>query len=230
MEPFQEEDGYEKLIRTEIYIQQEIKHNDVVGSVLCGALAGIAAKTVIAPAERIKMTFQVSNEAFTFKAAGQRFSHIVRTQGPVSLWKGHSTTVLRVAPYSGLSYAIHDYAERKFKNVLHTDKLPAFYKFAAGSFAGVGGTLFTYPLDVLRVRLALGHNWTSSINQGGLLQGLLPTLLGIIPYSGTAWLVKQTLLEELFPVISPVHDKPSLFQSLTINAIAGYVCIVLIVA
>lgn len=195
----------------------------MLGSVLCGALAGIAAKTVIAPAERIKMTFQVSKEAFTFKAAGERFKHIVRTQGPISLWKGHSTTILRVAPYSGLSYAIHDYAERKFKNVLHTEKLPAFFKFAAGSFAGVGGTLFTYPLDVLRVRLALGKDWAASIRQGGMLQGLLPTLLGIVPYSGTAWLVKQTLLEVLFPAINQQHQKPSLFQSLTINATAGWV-------
>jgi hypothetical protein len=59
-----------------------------------------------------------------------------------------------------------------------------------------------------------------AIQQGGLYQGLLPTLMGIIPYSGTAWCVKQTLLEELFPSTSP--HKPTVAQSLGINAAAGY--------
>lgn len=213
-------EDYEKVSNEElIYSERETKHNDMFNSVLCGAAAGIAAKTVIAPAERIKMTFQVSHDKFSYAAAGQRLKNIVRTQGVFSLWKGHSTTILRVAPYSGLSYALHDYAENTFKNVLQTDKLPAVYKFGAGSIAGVGGTLFTYPLDVLRVRLALGKDWAGSLRQGGMFQGLLPTVLGIIPYAGTAWLVKQTLLEELFP--KGLHRKPRVVESLSINAFAG---------
>eukprot|EP01034_Spumella_vulgaris_P024401 gene24401-30745_t len=71
----------------------------------------------------------------------------------------------------------------------------------------------------MRVRLALGKNWMGAIGQGGLYQGLLPTLMGIIPYSGTAWCVKQTLLEEIFP--SKNLLKPTVSQSLAINAVAG---------
>ncbi len=71
----------------------------------------------------------------------------------------------------------------------------------------------------MRVRLALGKNWNQSVKQGGLFQGLFPTLLGIIPYSGTAWCVKQTLLEELYPVL--LHKKPTIVESLAINASAG---------
>lgn len=103
------------------------------------------------------------------------------------------------APYAGLSYAVHDYAENGFKTLLKTEQLPFFYKFLCGSIAGVGGTLMTYPLgnpfhkalksrlyliqlmhyaDVLRVRLALGGTWASSIKQGGFSQGLFPTLIG----------------------------------------------------
>ena len=71
------------------------------------------------------------------------------------------------------------------------------YKFAAGAIAGSVATLLTYPLDVLRVRLALtpGATWQSTIKQGGLMRGLVPTVVGIIPYSGTAWTVKQSLHE-----------------------------------
>ena len=217
VDPFQE--GYEKFVSAELYLQKEIKNNHVISSMICGAFAGICAKTFIAPAERIKMTFQVSADKFTFRNAIVRAQNIVTEQSIFSLWKGHSTTILRIAPYSGFSYAIHDYAETTFKNRLQTNKLPGIYKFLAGSLAGSGGTLLTYPLDVLRVRLALGQSWASAIRQGGLFQGLFPTLLGIVPYSGTAWAVKQTLLEELFPAI--VHKRPTVTESLVINAMAG---------
>ncbi len=52
------------------------------------------------------------------------------------------------APYAGLSYAVHDYAENGFKKFLKVDHLPFIYKFLCGSIAGVGGTLMTYPLGM----------------------------------------------------------------------------------
>jgi solute carrier family 25 protein 42 len=190
-------------------------------TLICGALAGVAAKTVIAPLERIKMSFQVSTERFTLRAAIQRGILTVRKEGFLSLWKGHSTTVLRVAPYAALSYTFHDMAElffRKITDSQHTS-LPGYLKFAAGSIGGLAGTLLTYPLDVLRVRIALGGSWKSSLQHGGLFHGLLPTLLGIAPYAGTAWLVKQTLLEA-YTLYHPQHP-PSIPESLVINATAG---------
>lgn len=192
-------------------------------TLVCGALAGVAAKTVIAPMERIKMSFQVSSERFTLKAALLRGKTTIEKEGFFSLWKGHSTTVLRVAPYAALSYTFHDLAEVFFQRITNEERLPPAFKFAAGSIGGLVGTLFTYPLDVLRVRIALGGSWKSSVAQGGLFQGLMPTLLGIGPYAGTAWLVKQTLLE-FYHVRWPTSkypQGPSIPESLGINAIAG---------
>ena len=197
------------------------KHrNDVYESIYCGAMAGIAAKTAIAPAERIKMAFQVSSERFSYRKAIRRGTIIVKNEGWTALWKGHSTTVLRVAPYSGLSFAIHDYSEEMFKRTLKADQLPAVYKFLAGSIGGFGGTILTYPLDVFRVRLALGSSWAQAVKQGGMYQGLLPTLLGIVPYAGTAWWSKQTMLER-FPALVGGRA-PTVLESIAINAIAGY--------
>lgn len=193
-------------------------YNKLLNSLFCGAIAGITAKTCIAPLERIKMSFQVSSEKFTFAAAFARGKDLVHKQGILSMWRGHSTTILRVAPYAGLSYFFHDYVEHMFKTTLNTNQLPAAYKFLAGSAAGFGGTIFTYPLDVMRVRLALGGSWKSSLKQGGLFQGLVPTLAGIVPYAGTAWLVKQSILER-FPHY--VKRPPKVFESLLINAAAG---------
>jgi len=185
------------------------------------------AKTAIAPAERVKMSFQTTSDSFTIGTALRRGRDIVQRDGVLSLWRGHSTTILRVAPYAGLSYAFHDAAEREMKRSLQVERLPFAYKFLAGSVAGAGGTLCTYPLDVLRVRLALtpGSTWASTIRQGGLFQGLLPTILGIVPYSGTAWAVKSHISDH-YPLPGSGPDGvgrrcPTVVEMLIMNSIAG---------
>lgn len=218
---------------------------------MCGAVAGSVAKTIIAPAERVKMHFQISSDKFTARAALQRGLNMIKDEGVISLWYGHSTTLIRVAPYAGLQFAVHDHMEMVFTNYLNenntidngssssssgsntinnnninTDgsssgrKLPTEFKFAAGAIGGVVATLVTYPLDVLRVRLALtpGATWRSTIQQGGLMRGLIPTLVGIIPYSGTAWAVKQSL-HEYYEEYS--GHKASLREAVLLNGLAG---------
>lgn len=194
--------------------------SDVLATILCGSIAGAVAKTAVAPAERVKMRYQISSLKFTLTEALKHGIEIFRKGGLFSLWRGHSTTIIRVIPYSGISYAAHDYAEYQFKKYHQCDKLPFIYKFLAGSIGGATGTFLTYPLDVLRVRLALTPeaSWASTLRSGGLYQGLTPTMLGIIPYAGTAWMVKQTLLEN-FPIV--FHRPPTLIESLTLNAAAG---------
>lgn len=154
----------------ENFISLELASRDVVSSMICGAIAGIAAKTTVAPAERVKMSYQTTKDIFTLHNALNRGKDIVKANGVTALWKGHSTTIVRVAPYAGLCYATHDYTEAHFKVLTKSDKLPLSYKFLAGSISGAVGTLLTYPLDVLRVRLALLPNstWASAIKQGGV--------------------------------------------------------------
>ena len=193
--------------------------HEMIEGIFYGALAGTIAKTVIAPAERIKMSFQVSHEKFNYHSAYLRGKKFISTGGVLSLWRGHSMTILRVAPYAGFSYAFHDVAEKVFKRMLG-DPLPFTYKFLAGSIGGLGGTLLTYPLDVVRVRLALipGSTFHSIVKQGGLYHGLLPTLLGIIPYAGTTWSVKQIQQELYFDTTGKKLTGGSL---LVANIIAG---------
>jgi hypothetical protein len=232
----------------EVIDQRKAELHKVFFNVCCGAVAGVLAKTAVAPAERVKMSFQITKDRFTANAALRKASEMIRNEGTLSLWRGHSSTVARVAPFAGFSYAFHDYAEKEMKARLGVDRLPFIYKFSAGAIGGGFATLLTYPLDVLRVRLALVPNstWKSTIQQGGLFQGLLPTMLGIIPYSGTSWAVKQFLLERysshfntnrgvctnsestadgssMYQGKTVCVDKatPNVVESLVMNAIAG---------
>lgn len=193
-------------------------YNKYYDSMWQGAVAGIAAKTCIAPLERVKIIFQIGQDKFTMLGAYQKLIGMIKQEGVLSLWKGHSTTIMRVAPYAGLSYTFHDYSENMFKVYTGREKLQPIYKFLAGSIGGFGGTLFTYPLDVLRVRLAVGLTWKESMKQGEFYRGLTPTLVGIVPYAGTAWMAKQTMFENFTFVIG---RNPYVYESLFINAAAG---------
>ena len=190
------------------------------------------------------MHFQITSDKFTGRAAIQRGLNMVKDEGIISLWYGHSTTLIRVAPYAGLQFAVHDHMEIVFTDYVYGNnnnsnnnnnntssnstssssgsgrKLPTEFKFAAGAIGGVVATLVTYPLDVLRVRLALtpGATWGSTIQQGGLMRGLIPTLAGIVPYSGTAWAVKQSL-HEYYEDYS--GHKASLREAVVLNGLAG---------
>jgi len=202
------------------YFLHELAQHPMCSRVLCGAVAGVVAKTAIAPAEKVKMSYQVSMSKFSLSSALVTGRDMFFKEGFISLWRGHSTTIIRVAPFAGLNFMFHDYMEIALKRKIQKDKLPFMLKFLAGSFGGAMATICTYPLDVLRVRLALVQNstWLGTIKQGGLYQGLMPTLLGIIPYSGTVWCVKQSL-HDYYPIVSG-HRLTSI-EGLILNGIAG---------
>jgi len=82
-------------------------------------------------------------------------------------------------------------------------------RLVAGSAAGATATFLTYPLDVMRARLAADSR---SVHQGyidgvkhilrtdgyrALYSGLRPTILGIVPYSGLSFAAFETIKMKL---------------------------------
>ncbi|TFK51176.1 mitochondrial carrier [Heliocybe sulcata] len=131
--------------------------NYVLRSGLAGGVAGCVAKTVVAPLDRVKILFQTSNPDFqkytgswagAFKAAGK-----IYTDGGVrGLLQGHSATLLRVFPYAAIKFMAYDKVH--FMLMPTRDHETNFRRFAAGSLSGMISVLFTYPLEVIRVRMA----------------------------------------------------------------------------
>jgi solute carrier family 25, member 42 len=209
---------------------KDMAHSSVLATqLLCGATAGVAAKTAIAPIERVKMTFQLSSEKFSLTSCCRKLVDTVKTEGVLKLWRGHSANIARVAPYAALHYSIHDIAE----GFLHNSSSPTvsenkvLIQLISGSLAGGGATLVTYPLDVMRVRIAFGpsglsfvQSWRAAFNHGGVWQGFVPTMLGVVPYSGTAWCAKEMFHRKYSAFAErPVDTKERLF----LNAMAGLV-------
>lgn len=129
----------------------------VLRSGVAGGLAGCAAKTLIAPLDRVKILFQTSNPEFR-KYAGswlgfyRAIKQIQSTQGFFGLFQGHSATILRIFPYAAIKFVA--YEEIRAIVIPSKDKETSIRRLLAGSISGITSVFFTYPLDLIRVRLA----------------------------------------------------------------------------
>ncbi|EXJ94327.1 hypothetical protein A1O1_02721 [Capronia coronata CBS 617.96] len=129
----------------------------VVRSGLAGGLAGCAGKTVVGPLDRVKILFQASNPQFA-KYTGSWFGVVTamrdihRQEGVRGLFRGHSATLLRVFPYAGIKFLAYEQI-RAFVIPSKRHETPV-RRFLSGSLAGITSVFFTYPLEVIRVRLA----------------------------------------------------------------------------
>ncbi|KAJ5993442.1 Mitochondrial carrier protein LEU5 [Penicillium sp. IBT 35674x] len=129
----------------------------ILRSGLAGGLAGCAAKTVVAPLDRVKILFQASNPQFakytgSWAGLAAAIRDIKRYEGTRGLFKGHSATLLRIFPYAAIKFLA--YEQIRAIVIPSHDKETAFRRLISGSMAGITSVFFTYPLELVRVRLA----------------------------------------------------------------------------
>jgi solute carrier family 25 (mitochondrial carrier protein), member 16 len=111
----------------------------------------------VGPLDRVKILFQASNPQFA-KYTGSWFGvatamrDIFRQDGIRGLFRGHSATLLRIFPYAGIKFLA--YEQIRSHLIRHKDHETPVRRFASGSLAGCASVFCTYPLEVIRVRLA----------------------------------------------------------------------------
>jgi hypothetical protein len=133
-----------------------------IRNLIAGGLAGMVAKTVVAPIDRIKILFQVSSEPFALRNVPAVVRNICQHEGVAALWRGNSAMMLRVFPYSGIQFMAFDkcksymvHAKQREGLPLHQQHLSPLESLLAGSVAGVVSVFATYPLDLTRAQLAV---------------------------------------------------------------------------
>ena len=67
-----------------------------------GALAGLLAKSIIAPLDRVKILLQINMPGFHGRGVLGAMSAIYQREGLRGLWRGNSATALRVVPYAAI--------------------------------------------------------------------------------------------------------------------------------
>ena len=83
-------------------------------NLLAGGLAGMLAKSSVAPVDRIKILYQVTSATFHLRDVPRVALSIVEKEGLSALWKGNTATMIRVFPYSGIQFMVFDYCKVHF--------------------------------------------------------------------------------------------------------------------
>ncbi|KAL7627521.1 coenzyme A transporter [Parahypoxylon ruwenzoriense] len=147
--------------------RQPDKHSTdyIIRSGIAGGLAGCTAKTTVAPLDRVKILFQTGNPHFrkytsswvgVVRAMGDIYAH----DGVVGLFRGHSATLLKIYPYAAIKFVAYEQYRAFIIGGKHQETW--IRRFSSGALAGVTSVFFTYPLEVIRVRLAFETKHRSS--------------------------------------------------------------------
>lgn len=197
-------------------------------SFIAGGIAGMCAKTSTAPLDRLKILLQVHNKNYTSYSVWSGFAAIFKKEGFLGYYKGNAAMMVRIFPYAAIQFMSYEQYKRLvrpyFSQNTHTGKL------LAGSLTGITAVTFTYPLDVVRARMAFQvyekkyrsilHTLVSIPRQeGGLIglyRGFSSTIIGMIPYAGVAFYTYEVIKSTLMDNFAPYTTKLSMDGSGTV--------------
>lgn len=205
--------GVRKLVQQQPPPQQI----GTVSQLLAGGVAGALSKTCTAPLARLTILFQIqgmhSNVATLRKASiWNEASRIIHEEGFRAFWKGNLVTIAHRLPYSSVNFYSYEHYKKLLRTVpqlqSHKDNISAdlCIHFVGGGLAGITAATSTYPLDLVRTRLAaqtnftyyrgIGHALQTIIKEEGLLglyKGLGTTLLTVGPNIAISFSVYESL-------------------------------------
>ena len=170
---------------------------------MAGGVAGAVSRTCTAPLDRLKVLLQVHGGRKQ-ATIPDTFRYMLKEGGYKGLWRGNGINVIKIAPESALKFWAYDEMKKVIKGDDQRD-LEIHERLMAGSFAGAFAQTVIYPLEVLKVRLALRKTGEFTgifkfakemFKAEGIkvfYKGYWPNLFGIIPYAGIDLAVYETL-------------------------------------
>lgn len=212
-----------------------------VAHLISGGVAGAFSKTCTAPLGRITILFQVQgmhSDIATLRKTNiwREASRIVHEEGFRAFWKGNLVMIVHRLPYSSINF----YAFEQYKKVLqfipgldkHGDgSAHVGVRFLSGGLSGITASTMTYPLDLVRTRLAAQTNamyyrgishtlFAICRDEGarGLYKGLGASLLVVGPNLAINFSVYETLRSH-WQVKRP--NDSSTLVSLTCGGLSG---------
>lgn len=210
---------------------------DVTRRMVCGGVAGMIAKTVTNPLDRIRMLAQTGEHGGGTKALSvlDLYKKILKTEGVVGLWAGNGANLLRVFPAKAVVFSSNDIYRQFLRDVSGNTDLNGGWSFLAGGMSGMTATAMTYPLDLARGRItgklasSKGNKQYAGIistitmtvrDEGvaGLYRGALPTMLGAMPYEGIKF-GTVGVLETFYPLQD--NEKPTAVRKMLFGGMGG---------
>lgn len=119
-----------------------------------GGLAGCVAKTLVAPIDRVKILLQVHSSHYDGFGVFESFFRIYQKEGLLALYKGNGAQMIRIFPYAAMQFTSYETFKSINKKFFTNTSDNILNSLACGSLAGIVAVSTTYPLDIIRSRLA----------------------------------------------------------------------------
>lgn len=148
-----------------------------------GAMAGITSVVMTYPLDITRTRLSVQSSSLAAIKRGPNappaaklpgmfptIARIYRTEGGIpALYRGLVPTVMGVAPYVGLNFAVYEHMRKVVTPQGQRDP-SAFGKLLAGGISGAVAQTVTYPMDVLRRRFQVwvSGDWLGCLSRDGL--------------------------------------------------------------
>lgn len=157
--PFVSEGGQSNLSKDKIHANRFL-HTLVL--FLCGAGAAFVSTSATYPFDLMRTQFSLQGTTKLYSSVPAFITSTFKKQGLTGFYAGLGPSLVGVAPYIGLNFALYDLA----KGWIQTDGggkiqsqrpwLDMIKKSAAGGFAGTASKLIVYPLDTVKRRMQAG--------------------------------------------------------------------------
>lgn len=220
----QQQDGSVYGARDEEYSEyveeeEELEHHTrrTAKLLMAGGLAGVVSRTATAPLDRLKMLLQV-NDATKRMTMREGIRRMAQEGSLKSFFKGNGANVVKIAPETAIKLTSNDIYKRML--VSDPEDITPPQRMLAGAMAGATAQAIIYPLEMVKTRLAVCAPGTYHgiidcarkvwVQEGwrSFYRGLLPSMIGILPYAGvdiTAFeLLKEHILDE-YDGVPPPH-------------------------
>jgi len=199
---------------------------------LCGGLTGAIVKTTVAPVERLKILtetqtmFTSSTDKLKYKGIIRSATIVWRESGFRGFFRGNGANLIRVVPNSAIKFTTFDSFKKFFAFFFPDEKSYFIRTLCSGALSGAIQVVFTYPLDVVRTRMAVYPQYKgisdcfrqTLVNEGprAFYQGIFPTIAGVMPYVGISLTVYDSCKKYLF------SDTPMILR--LVPGIMGSIC------
>ncbi|KAJ9132905.1 hypothetical protein P3X46_033725 [Hevea brasiliensis] len=182
------------------------KHIHAYRYLIAGGVAGATSRTATAPLDRLKVVLQVQTTHARIMPA---IRDIWREGGVLGFFRGNGLNVLKVAPESAIRFYTYEMLKDFIVRAKGGDKadIGTFERLLAGGVAGAVAQTTIYPMDLVKTRLQTYACENGKIPNLGTMtrdiwvqegprafyKGLIPSLLGMIPYAGIDLAAYETL-------------------------------------
>ncbi|XP_020088507.1 calcium-binding mitochondrial carrier protein SCaMC-2-B-like [Ananas comosus] len=208
------------------------RHVNASKYLIAGGVAGAASRTSTAPLDRLKVAMQVQTSRAQIMPA---IKSIWKEGGLLGFFRGNGLNVIKVTPESAIKF----YTYEMLKDFIVKNKgenksdIGAFGRLIAGGLSGAVAQTAIYPIDLVKTRLqtyvceggkvpnlgTLSRDIWVQEGPRAFYRGLIPSLLGIIPYAGIDLAVYETLKDKSKPYL--VDSEPGPLVQLGCGTISG---------